>query len=114
MRGPSAAVQGTDSSMDPPWASTLPGNSSTKGNLNRATRWILKPRHKTAPYTDRAGRKKPIVRRFALLILFAACICPAIHAQDKDEISCYSYENTFRRAEQAAPRSLCDPGGQLA
>src|SRR6266481_5450540 len=109
MRGSSAAVQGTDSSMDQPWASTLPGNSSTKGNLNRATRWILKPRHKTAPYTDRAGRKKPIVRRFALLILFAACICPAIHAQDKDEISCYSY-----REDNAAQKKKLWDGYEIS
>jgi len=36
------------------------------------------------------------VRRLALLILFAACLCPSLHAQGDDEISCYSYrqENT--------------------
>ncbi len=31
------------------------------------------------------------MRRFALLVFFAACLCPAIHAQDdQDAISCYA------------------------
>jgi hypothetical protein len=31
------------------------------------------------------------VRRAALLILLATCLSPSLHAQDNDEISCYSY-----------------------
>jgi len=30
------------------------------------------------------------VRRVAFLLFFAACICPSLHAQDNDEISCYA------------------------
>ncbi len=34
------------------------------------------------------------MRRTALLVFLAACICPALHAQDsQDEISCYSYRD---------------------
>jgi hypothetical protein len=31
------------------------------------------------------------VRRVALLLFFAGCICPSLYAQDKNEIACYSY-----------------------
>jgi hypothetical protein len=34
------------------------------------------------------------VRRNALLILLGACLCPSLHAQDNDEISCYSYRES--------------------
>ncbi len=49
------------------------------------------------------------MRRFALLILFAACICPAIHAQDKDEISCYSY-----REDNAAQKKKLWDGYEIS
>ena len=34
------------------------------------------------------------MRRITLFIFFAACICPALYAQDKNEIACYSYHET--------------------
>lgn len=34
------------------------------------------------------------MRRVVLLLLFAACVCPSLHAQDnEDEIACYSYRD---------------------
>jgi hypothetical protein len=44
------------------------------------------------------------VLRAALLLLFAACICPSLHAQDNDEISCYSY----RERNPAQTKKLWD------
>jgi hypothetical protein len=34
------------------------------------------------------------VRRAALLLFFAACLCPSLPAQDKNEIACYSYRES--------------------